>query len=47
MINITFNTPKHKVGADKTEAFDAVPVDNSNRLRKIGPVKKIEVTQVM
>jgi len=32
----------HKVGADKSEAFDAVPVDNTNRLRKTGPVKKIE-----
>ncbi|KAI0280777.1 glycoside hydrolase family 13 protein [Russula aff. rugulosa BPL654] len=32
----------HKCGADKTETFDAVPVDNTNRLKKIGPVKKIE-----
>ena len=42
-----FNIPKHKVGADKTETFDAIPVDNTNRLRQIGPVKKIEVNQVM
>jgi hypothetical protein len=46
-MNRPFITPKHKAGGDKTEAFDAVPVDNTNRLKKIGPVKKIEVNQVM
>ncbi|KAI9455990.1 alpha amylase [Russula earlei] len=32
----------HKVGADRTEFFDVIPVDNSNRTREIGPAKKIE-----
>ena len=41
------NTFKHKTGADKTETFDAIPVDNANRLRKIGPVRKIEVNTAM
>jgi hypothetical protein len=35
------------MGGDKTETFDVVPVDNTNRLRKIGPVKKVEVNPVM
>ncbi|KAF8486078.1 alpha amylase [Russula ochroleuca] len=36
----------HKTGADKTEIFDAIPVDNTNRLKKIGPVRKIEAWTV-
>jgi len=38
-----FNTSKHKAGADRTETVDVIPVDNSNRLKEIGPAKKIEV----
>jgi hypothetical protein len=37
------NTSKHKVGADRIESFNAIPVDNGNRLREIGPPKQIEV----
>ncbi|KAI0303756.1 glycoside hydrolase family 13 protein [Multifurca ochricompacta] len=32
----------HKVGADRIETFDAIPVDNANRLREIGPIRQIE-----
>ncbi|KAI0001425.1 alpha amylase [Russula compacta] len=32
----------HKLGADRTETFNVIPVDNRNRLREIGPAKGIE-----
>ncbi|KAF8729375.1 hypothetical protein AX14_009784 [Amanita brunnescens Koide BX004] len=32
----------HKLGADRTEAISAVPVDPQNRLKEIGPVRTIE-----
>ncbi len=35
---------KHKLGADRTETFDVIPVDNANRLKEVGPVRQIEVT---
>lgn len=35
--------PQHKLGADRTESFPAVPVDPQNRLKEIGPVRMIEV----
>jgi hypothetical protein len=34
---------QHKLGADKRESLSAVPVDPQNRLKDIGPVRKIEV----
>jgi hypothetical protein len=41
-----FNTSKHKCGADRAETFNAIPVDKTNRLREIGPARKIEVNQI-
>ena len=38
---------QHKLGADRTEAISAVPVDPQNRLKEIGPVRTIEVSLVM
>jgi len=35
---------KHKLRADRTESFLAVPVDSSNRLKPIGPAREIEVS---
>ncbi|KAH8994946.1 glycoside hydrolase family 13 protein [Lactarius akahatsu] len=32
----------HKLGADRTETFDAIPVGNTNRLKEVGPVRQIE-----
>lgn len=32
----------HKLGADRTETFDAIPVDNANRLKDVGPVRQVE-----
>ncbi|THV07425.1 glycoside hydrolase family 13 protein [Dendrothele bispora CBS 962.96] len=32
----------HKIGADRTEVFPAVPVDENNRLKETGPVRDIE-----
>ncbi|KAG6877797.1 hypothetical protein C0993_003771 [Termitomyces sp. T159_Od127] len=32
----------HKIGADRVERFPAVPVDEQNRLRDIGPEREIE-----
>ncbi|TCD69345.1 hypothetical protein EIP91_007901 [Steccherinum ochraceum] len=32
----------HKLGADRTETFQAVPVDPNHRLREIGPSREIE-----
>ncbi|KAI9461626.1 alpha amylase [Lactarius psammicola] len=32
----------HKLGADRTEMFDVIPVDNANRLKEVGPVRQIE-----
>ena len=34
---------QHKLGGDRIEAFQAVPVDEKNRLRNIGPAREIEV----
>jgi alpha-amylase len=34
---------KHKLGADKAEAFTAVEVDPTNRKLNIGPAREIEV----
>jgi len=42
MSTVPFITSKHKAGADRTEIIDVIPVDNSNRLKEIAPVKKIE-----
>lgn len=32
----------HKLGADRTEAFQAVPVQSKNRLKRSGPTRQIE-----
>ncbi|KAK7691063.1 hypothetical protein QCA50_006166 [Cerrena zonata] len=32
----------HKIGADRTESFQAIPVDADNRLKEIGPEREIE-----
>ncbi|KAI0091286.1 glycoside hydrolase family 13 protein [Irpex rosettiformis] len=32
----------HKLGADRIEKFDAVPVDPDNRLKAVGPAREIE-----
>ncbi|KAI0264421.1 glycoside hydrolase family 13 protein [Gloeopeniophorella convolvens] len=32
----------HKVGADRTETFKAIPVHNTNRLKEAGPAREIE-----
>jgi alpha-amylase len=34
---------QHKLGADRLETINAVPVDPQNRLKTIGPVREIEV----
>lgn len=34
---------QHKIGADRTESFQAVPADPNNRLKDIGPAREIEV----
>lgn len=34
---------QHKMGADHSEIFSAVPVDPQNRLKDIGPVREVEV----
>ena len=34
---------QHKMGADHSEIFSAVPVDPHNRLKDIGPVREVEV----
>ena len=34
---------QHKMGADHSEIFSAVPVDPPNRLKDIGPVREVEV----
>jgi hypothetical protein len=31
------------MGGDRTEVFNAVPVDDRDRTKEIGPVKEIEV----
>ena len=33
---------KHKLGGDRLEAFQAVPVDENNRMKNIGPAREIE-----
>ncbi|KAG5353531.1 hypothetical protein C0989_005978 [Termitomyces sp. Mn162] len=45
---ILFNVElKHKIGADRVERFPAVPVDEQNRLKDIGPEREIEVIRVV
>ena len=34
---------QHKLGADRKETFQAVPVDPDNRLKTVSPVREIEV----
>lgn len=34
---------QHKLGGDRLESFQAVPVDENNRLKTIGPAREIEV----
>jgi alpha-amylase len=34
---------QHKLGADRTEIFQAVPVQSDNRLKNSGPTREIEV----
>jgi len=33
----------HKIGADRTESFQAIPVDPNNRLKEVGPAREVEV----
>jgi hypothetical protein len=34
---------QHKLGGDRIESFQAVPVDENNRLKDIGPAREIQV----
>lgn len=42
-----FKFSKHKMGADRVEVFNAVPVDPMNRLREIGPITEIQVSRFL
>ena len=42
MYSLTISN-QHKLGADRVETFDAVPVDIKNRLKDLGPAREIEV----
>lgn len=33
---------KHKLGADRIETFQAVPVNENNRLKNTGPPREIQ-----
>jgi alpha-amylase len=38
---------QHKLGADRTEVFKAIPVDERNRLKDIGSAREIEVDGIV
>lgn len=37
-----YHVMKHKIGADRLETFQAVPVDPNNRLINEGPAREIQ-----
>jgi len=39
--------PQHKLGADRTESVAAVPVNERNRTKEIGPVRDIDVSDII
>ena len=40
-----FSMSQHRLGGDKTEVFEAIPVEANNRLRPKGPPRDIKVSQ--
>jgi len=43
---LPFSVHQHKLGADRTETIQVVPVQSENRLKKSGPTRQIEVASL-